>query len=327
MKITKFKEVSTVLMLVLLGSLMNTPASHAETFVFQSGSLSNLDPAGSTIRGGFSAFPTEAGLYIQQCIAPVGGARPATCSDDIQLWVSDSGAAGSVSSKGDISLKVMGTITGRGVTVDCTTASCGLFFRYDRTKGSDLSQDKFIPITFRAGSVSSTLTPDEVTVTFNGKKLVRNVPGKLAYQAPATVTAKAKSGLPVTLTSLTPECVFADGKFTALKGVGQCALGHSTAGSPTVAASVANYPFILTLGTQRIEGAPKSLKLGASKALPTETNFGSQISFTPVGNKCTISNGVVTSAKRGTCVLRASAEAKEGMWKALATQVKIAIKK
>ncbi len=65
---------------------VSTPAQ-AETFVFSSAPLTNLDPAGATINGGFTKFPTKAGLYIQQCIAPVGTARPVTCSDTLQLWV------------------------------------------------------------------------------------------------------------------------------------------------------------------------------------------------------------------------------------------------
>ena len=59
---------------------MVTPAqANAETFALVKCSpLTNLDPAGATINGGFTKFPTKAGMYIQQCIAPVGTARPAT---------------------------------------------------------------------------------------------------------------------------------------------------------------------------------------------------------------------------------------------------------
>jgi hypothetical protein len=327
MKNRTFKKASALIALGLVASIITAPASRAETFVFQGGPLTNLDPAGATIRGGFTSFPAGVGMYIQQCIAPVGTARPATCSDSIQLWVSDSGERGTISSKGDISLKVMGSITGKGTTVDCTTSSCGLFFRLDHTKPTDLSQDKFLPITFKAGTSAPALAADEVTVTLNGKTLVRNVPGQLAYQAPATVTAVAKSGLPVTLSSLTPDCVYANGKFTALKGAGQCALAHSTAGNAMTAPSVANYPFILIPGTQVIEGLPQSMKLKSSKALPAETTFGSAISYTPLGQKCRFVDGVVTSTKRGTCVLRAKADAKTGMWNALSTVVKVAITK
>ena len=88
---------------------LSTPAQ-AETFVFSSAPLTNLDPAGATINGGFTKFPTKAGLYIQQCIAPVGAARPATCDDVNQLWVTATGEQGSISSTGPIAMKVSSSI-------------------------------------------------------------------------------------------------------------------------------------------------------------------------------------------------------------------------
>ena len=116
-------------------------SAQAETFAFASSPLTNLDPAGATINGGFTKFPTKAGLYIQQCIAPVGTARPVTCSDTIQLWVTAAGGPGTTSPTGPIALKVASSITGKGVTVDCTTAQCGLFFRFDHTAPTDFSED------------------------------------------------------------------------------------------------------------------------------------------------------------------------------------------
>jgi hypothetical protein len=226
-----------------MASLVQMPAAQAETFVFQSSPLTNLDPAGAKINGGFTAFPANTGLYIQQCIAPVGNARPALCDDAIQLWVTDTPQTGAVSSKGNIELTLKGSISGRGTVVDCTTQSCGLFFRLDRTRTADTSEDKFIPISFRAGTAAPTLAADEVTVTFNGVPLVRNVPSNLPYRTAGKIVATSKSGLPVTLTSLTPECSYSNGKFTALKGAGQCALGHSTAGDATSQSASTGFRF------------------------------------------------------------------------------------
>ena len=92
------------LSVAVMASVMHMPAAQAETFVFQSSPLTNLDPAGAKINGGFTAFPANTGLYIQQCIAPVGTARPALCDDAIQLWVTDTPQTGAVSSKGNIEL-------------------------------------------------------------------------------------------------------------------------------------------------------------------------------------------------------------------------------
>lgn len=302
-----------------------TPAQ-AETFAFASAPLTNLNPAGDTINGGFTKFPTKAGMYIQQCIAPVGTARPVTCSDTLQLWVTAAGGPGTTSPTGPIAMKVAGSITGKGVTVDCTTTQCGLFFRLDHTAPTDTSEDKFLPITFRAGAAAAVLAADEITVTLNGTALVRNVPSNLAYRADAKIVATAKSGLPIIFTSLTPECSYADGTLTALKGAGQCALGYSTAGNATTAAATGNFPFILTPGAQKIGVLPKSLKVGASKSLPKSSNFGEVIMYKTSSKSCAIKGNVLKASKPGTCALDFSAAEKAGMWQMFYGSVKIAIK-
>ena len=304
---------------------ISTPAQ-AETFVFSSAPLTNLDPAGATINGGFTKFPTKAGMYIQQCIAPVGTARPVTCSDTLQLWVTAAGGPGTTSPTGAIAMKVAGSITGKGVTVDCTTTQCGLFFRFDHTAPTDTSEDKFLPITFKAGATAAALAADEITVTLNGTPLVRNVPSNLAYRADAKIVATAKSGLAITLTSLTPDCTYADGSLTALKGAGQCALAYSTAGNTTTAAASGNFPFILTPGAQKIGTLPKSLKVGVSKALPKSSNFGEVIMYITSSKSCSIKANVLKASKPGTCAVEFHAAEKAGMWQMNHGSVKIAIK-
>jgi hypothetical protein len=291
--------------------------SNAETFVFSSGPLTNLNPAGATINGGFTKFPSGSGMYIQQCIAPVGTARPITCSDTLQLWVSATGDPGSISSTGPIAMKVSGSIVGRGVTVDCTTSQCGLFFRRDRTATADTSEDKFLPISFAQGATAPILAADEVIVTLNGKTLVRNVPSDLAYRANAKVVATAKSGLEVNLTSLTPDCTFSNGTFLALKGDGQCALAFSTVGNATFSAAAGNFPFILIPGDQKIEKMTKNLVKGKSKALPTETNFGTAITYKSLTKNCVLDLNKVKANKAKPCKIQAAAAAKVGMWNAL----------
>ena len=305
--------------------VVSAPSASAETFVFQSAPLTNLDPAGATVNGGFTKFTDKGGMYMQQCIAPVAGARPATCSDELQLWISTKGEVGSVSATGPIAFKVASTITGRGVSVDCTKTSCGLFFRLDRSATADTSEDLFLPITFRAGAAAPVLPADVVTVTLNGKQLTRNVPMNLAYRQNAKIVATSQSGLPVTLTSLTPECSYADGVLTALKGAGQCALAHRTAGNDKVAASSANYPFILEPGTQKVERATKELKKGKPKAMPAETNFGEIITYKSLSKNCRAELNLIEAQKRGICTVVATAPAKEGMWLALKQQLKIKV--
>ena len=305
--------------------VVSAPSASAETFVFQSAPLTNLDPAGATVNGGFTKFTDKGGMYMQQCIAPMAGARPATCSDELQLWISTKGEVGSVSATGPIAFKVASTITGRGVSVDCTKTSCGLFFRLDRSATADTSEDLFLPITFRAGAAAPVLPADVVTVTLNGKQLTRNVPMNLAYRQITKIVATSQSGLPVTLTSLTPECSYADGVLTALKGAGQCALAHRTAGNDKVAASSANYPFILEPGIQKVERATKEVKKGKPKAMPAESNFGETISYKSLSKNCRVELNLIEAQKRGICTVVATAPAKEGMWLALKQQLKIKV--
>jgi hypothetical protein len=305
--------------------VLSAPSASAETFVFQSGPLTNLDPAGATINGGFTKFTTKGGMYIQQCIAPVAGARPATCSDELQLWVSTKGEVGSVSATGPIAFKVASQISGRGVNVDCTKVSCGLFFRLDRSATADTSEDLFLPITFRAGAAAPLLPADLVTVTLNAKPLTRNVPMALAYRQSAKIVATSQSGLPVTLTSLTPECSYANGVLVALKGAGQCALAHRTAGNDKFAASSANYPFILEPGIQKVERATKELKKGKPKAMPAETNFGETISYRSLSKNCRVELNLIQAQNRGICTIVATAPAREGMWLAMRQQLKIKV--
>jgi hypothetical protein len=322
----RLRAIALALTLGFITSTFAATPAQAETFAFASSPLTNLDPAGATINGGFTKFPTKAGLYIQQCIAPVGSARPATCSDTIQLWVTAAGGPGTTSPTGPITLKVASSITGKGVTVDCTTAQCGLFFRFDHTAPTDTSEDTFYPMTFAKGVAAAALAADEISVTLNGKPLVRNVPSNLEYREDVKIVATAKSGAAVTLTSLTPECTYSNGVFTALKGAGQCALAFSTVASATTAAASGNFPFILVPGTQKILKMPATLKKGSRKALPMETNFGAPISYTSTSKNCQVEGNLVELKKSGVCTMKASAPAKEGMWNELGTTIKLRVK-
>ena len=152
------------------------------------------------------------------------------------------------------------------------------------------------------------------------------MPSNLAYRADAKIVATAKSGAVVALMSLTPECTYSNGTFTALKGAGQCALAYSTVATATTAAASGNFPFILVPGTQKVLGVPKSLKKGSPKALPLETNFGSPITYKAAGKTCRVEGNLVEALKSAVCVLTATAPAKDGMWNALKVNLQISSK-
>jgi hypothetical protein len=295
---------------------LSAPQAFAETFKFTSSPLTNLNPAGATINGGFTAFPAGKGLYIQQCVEPVAGARPTICSDAVEVWVSDV-SQGATKSTGGIVVKPLAQISGRGGSADCTKVTCGLFFRVDRFGPNDLSEDKFMPISFAPGVAGPVLPTDVLTVTADGAPLTKNVPSNLIYRKGVAITVSAQSGLTPEVSSATPDCSYANGVITALKGSGLCALSVKTAGNASFAATSANYPFYVGLGEQSIPQIAANVKKGKTLTLPTESSFGEKITFTTASKNCSIKGNKVKGLKKGNCVVVARAAGKADFWKPL----------
>jgi len=310
----------------LLFGFMTAPAAQAETFVFTSSPLTNLNPAGATINGGFSKFPAGKGMYISQCIEPAAGARPTICSDTVQVWVSDSGAIGTVKSTSGITIKPTATITGRSGSADCTKVSCGLFFQVDHLGRNDFSEDKFLPITFAAGAAAPALASDSFIVTADGQTLTKNVGSNISYRKPVAIVVTTQSGLTPEIISATPDCTYAAGVFTALKGNGVCAMSITTAGNASFAPTAANYPFFVGLGEQSIATIAASVKAGKRLTLPTETTFGERIDYKTSSKNCQVSKGVLKGIKKGSCVVTATAAGKVDMWKPLVRNISIPVK-
>ena len=310
----------------LLFGFMTAPAAQAETFVFTSSPLTNLNPAGATINGGFTKFPAGKGLYIQQCNEPVAGARPTICSSTVQVWVSDSGTPGTVKSTSGITIKPTATITGQAGSADCTKVSCGLFFQVDHLGRNDFSEDKFLPITFAAGTAAPALASDVFTVTADGQALTKNVGTNISYRKPVAIVVTTQSGLTPEITSATADCTYVEGVFTALKGSGVCAMSVSTSGNASFAPTPANYPFFVGLGEQSIATIAASVKVGKRITLPVETTFGEKIGYKTASKNCQISKGVLKGIKKGSCVVTATAAGKANLWKPLVRNISIPVK-
>lgn len=305
-------------------AILSAPVAKAETFTFSSDPLTNLNPATATINGGFTKFPAGKGLYIQQCNEPVGTARPTICSGSIQVWVSDTGR-GAAKSTDPVTIKPTTTITGPAGTVDCTKASCGLFFQVDRFGPDDTSEDKFMRITFAEGAAAPTLAPDVFTVTADGIPLIRNVPSNLTYRSEVSIVATAASGLPTEMTSLNANCVIRDGKISALKGSGECAFSVKVAGNAGAGQPPAIYPFNLGLGEQSIRAFPLKLKMAKKLSLPMQSSFGENVKYVTESKNCKISRNTVQAVKKGSCRVTASAGGQDGLWKALVRNYTIKI--
>lgn len=316
---------TAIVMAAVVLSGLSAPQAHAETFKFSSSPLTNLNPAGATINGGFTAFPAGKGLYIQQCIEPVAGTRPTICSETVQVWVSDSGAPGTVKSTSGITIKPTTTITGRAGSADCTKVTCGLFFRIDHLAPTDISEDKFLPITFAAGVAAPVLPADVFTVTADGAALTKNVPSVLSYRKPVTIKVTAQSGLTPEVASSTADCSYANGILTALKGSGICAIDIKTTGNTSYVATSANYPFLVGLGEQTIPALATKLKIGRTLTLPAESSFGEKIIFTTSSKNCSVKSNTVKALKNGRCLVIARAAGKADFWKPLVRNFTITI--
>lgn len=310
----------------LLFGFMSAPAAQAETFAFSSSPLTNLNPAGATINGGFSKFPAGKGLYIQQCIEPVGGARPTLCSSTVQVWVTESGLAGTVKPTAGITISPTVTITGSTGSADCTKVTCGLFFRVDRLAPTDFSEDKFLPISFAAGVAAPALAADVFVVTADEQVLTKNVGSAISYRKSLKIVVTTQSGLTPEITSATPDCTYVAGVFTALKGSGVCALSVQTSGNASFAPTTASYPFFVGLGEQSIATIAASVKAGKRLTLPAETSFGEKISYKTSSKNCQVSKGVLKGIKKGSCVVTATAAGKVDLWKPLVRNISIPVK-
>jgi hypothetical protein len=318
------KRFTLIAMVALFSALFAAPAAKAETFIFASSSLTSLNPASAVINGGFTKFPTGKGLYIQQCNEPVGTARPTICSGSVQVWVSDT-AMGATKSTGSITIRPTTTITSPAGTVDCTKATCGLFFQVDRFGPSDTSEDKFMRITFAEGASAVSLTRDILSVTANGVALVPNVASNLTYRSEVEIVATVASGLPTELVSLTPDCVVRNGSITALKGSGECALNVKTAGSASIEPTSEIFPFRVGLGEQSIKTFLLALKVKSKMALPAQSSFGQNVRYKTESKNCRITRNTVLGVKKGSCRVTASAAGQDGLWKALVRNYTIKI--
>lgn len=297
-----------VLVFALFASILVPTQAQAAQTGFMGGPLSNLNSPAS-IHIALSNFPTKGGLYVMQCVEGAAGARSTLCNSAVQLWVSNDAGA-TFKPTADIVFKPTSTFTG----ADCTKVKCGIFLRYDHTVPNDFTEDQFIALTFKTGTPPvATLATDEITATINGVVLSSKMPLKLAYRAPATLSAISKSGAVLSFESLAPACTLTGMDITALKGSGFCDIAIKSPGTATSSAVTAHFPLELTLGTQTFG------KVSASSTkkikLPATTNFGEPITYLGTGS-CTTSKRVVTS-KKGICTIEAGARGSADLYNPL----------
>ena len=304
-------------LVALIAALIAPVSAQAAETKFVGGPLTNLDAQGATINIMLSNVPAKGGLYIQQCVEAAAGTRPAICNKAVELWISSARGASFLPTD-TIKFKPTGTFVSGTTTVDCTVEKCGIFMRFDHTVASDLSEDQFLPLTFKAAAAGTvTLPNDEITATINGVAVSTKAPITLTYRQFATVSATSKAGAALTYASLAPACALNGKEITPLSGTGECAISVTSAGNATAAGVTVILPIRLALGKQTIGdfAFEKTAKSGSKLSLPSLTNFGEKITYKASG-ACTVALARVTF-KKGKCTLTATAPAKNSSYSAL----------
>jgi len=309
-----------IVALALVGALLVPASANAAETKFTGAPLTNLDSQGATINIMLLGVPAKGGLYIQECVEAPAGTRSALCNTAVQLWISTARGASFLPTD-VIKFKPTGSFVSGTTTVDCTVSKCGIFMRFDHTVPGDLSEDQFIPLTFKAATAGNVALPvDEITATINGVVVSTKAPITLGYRQLSTVSAVSKAGATLTFASLDPNCALNGKEITPLKGSGECAISVTSAGNTTAAGITAILPIRLTLGVQTIPAiaAKKSVNLA-----PT-TNFGQKVTYKATGN-CSIMKNTL-NAKKGTCTVTATAAGQAGLFAALSTKVVLKLK-
>jgi len=299
-----------LVLVALIAALLAPVSAQAAETKFVGGPLTNLDSQGATINITLSNVPAKGGLYIQQCLEAPAGTRPAICNKAVELWISSARGASFLPTD-TIKFKPTGSFATGATTVDCTVQKCGIFMRFDHTVASDLSEDQFLPLTFKAAATGTvTLPNDEITATINGVAVSTKAPITLSYRQFATVAATSKAGAPLTYASLAPACALTGTEITPLSGAGECAISVTSAGNATAAGVTVILPIRLALGKQTIGdfAFDKTAKSGSKLSLPSLTNFGEKITYKASG-ACSVALARVTF-KKGKCTLTATAPAK-----------------
>lgn len=306
-----------LVVVALIAALFAPVSAQAAETKFVGGPLTNLDSQGATINIMLSNVPAKGGLYIQQCVEAAAGVRPAICNKAVELWISNARGASFLPTD-TIKFKPTGNFVAGSTTVDCTVEKCGIFMRFDHTVASDLTEDQFLPLTFKAATAGTvTLPNDEITATINGVLVSTKAPITLTYRQFATVSATSKAGGALTYATLAPACALTGKEITPLSGVGECAISVTSAGTTTAAGVTVILPIRLALGKQTIGdfAFDKTAKSGSKLSLPSLTNFGEKITYKASGG-CTVALARVTF-KKGKCTLTATAPAKTASYSAL----------
>lgn len=212
------KKIVRIAVITAMAAFVLTPVQAQAAATIQAAPLTNLDPNNASVQITIANFPARGGLYIQQCNEPLAGARPTACNPAAQLWISNMPGA-SFAPTAQIIFKPKASYVAAGNTIDCTTAKCGMFIRYDHTVTSDINaEDQFIPLSFGA-AMQPTLKAQTIAK--------KSIPSKLKIKKSVVLPAKTSLGEKITY-SVTGTCSL-KGRTVRANSAGACTVTASAA--------------------------------------------------------------------------------------------------
>lgn len=316
--------------LILIISLLvvNPTYSFAKATV-TGGPYSNLALTGQVVNVKLSGYPTGAGFYITQCKRVDSDNRPQVCNPNAQLWVSTSLGA-DFAPTADILFRPTSTFTYGEQIVDCVKTQCGIFIRLDHKSSFNRSEDQFIPITF-VGSTIPTPNSDVIRAFVNGRSLEGSRTLTASNQSIFRIEATARSGATLTYSNVSTTCSLSGNQVTILQGTGFCEIDIYSPGNTQYTAITKHYLFKLVPGDPTLN-VPTRVKRGATYSLPTQTKFGSKITYemsetkncslTVTGNSYSLSFN-----KKGACSVRATAPGLDNQYSELKQTISFKIDK
>lgn len=132
----------------------------------------DLGASGQTVRVTGSGYDANKGIYVAFCVIPATGQPPSPCGGGVDTsgisgashWISTNpppygdgvatpyGPGGSF----DVQIAVSPQLNN---TIDCRRVRCAIVTRNDHIRSSDRGQDLFVPVTFAAAPVETSVLP------------------------------------------------------------------------------------------------------------------------------------------------------------------------
>jgi len=173
MKLNKTIAGAALALVIAAGSVSSASAAD---FTVTPDKTANLVAAADTIVVTLANVPASTGVYVRLCAgtaATIAAARPTDCFGQ-GAWVSTDARAlgmGATSALAPVKLAVQAAFKATK-EIDCRKDGCGIHVRRDHFGSTDLTLDRFIPVTFAApaATAKASLVANKVYVAVSNAK-------------------------------------------------------------------------------------------------------------------------------------------------------------